>query len=1003
LKNVNEILNSVFNTPADKPGLSKDSGTVSPKGSQSNGNSFEDILSQVASQEAASASGDQTAASNTATTPDNNSSQPSETVSPPPASGMGTVTSITETEVVLTEHVHVDSLDQLQQAEKSLVALAQGLAQVLNSLSGLPASDAAQAQNALVALGGGAITSDEAKSLVDSLQALTQKYSQGQNPLQLSADQQNILLSQVIQQMFQNQQAVFGTFINANAGNSSAVSAVDPGSFSMTSDMYLQMSFSETQLFQTVQSNTQSSQVFINLENFQMSASFIQLGAGDSGKATFQPISMPRMDALMRALDQALLTPVSQLTVSNEALPSGQGAPVPASDQEALSQNLRDLVQTLVQAGASQAVLINVSNNQKNLNASEAGQALVQTNNMDNQLQSLDAPSLVAPVTETGSNSGPSNSEAGFLFMESVSVQALVTQAEGQTSAENTNAILPAASPAVSRGLNSQVINALNDVVARLNVLSALETKTSAQTVMGPLKPTMTMDQLMALLNNQAPVSDVATPTTQTLVNQTQVGNQLISTSQVVQNATTLTQSNSTSDQTPSIVIKQNVVESISVLQAQTSQATTQPLTLNSAVETPVSIQPPAATSEPNSGVSPESDLRSVTSLPIDQTITITLSDNQILNTNIPYSVIPEAGTNTKAAVQPAVNFNAPQPGSPVSNTMQEVITPDSTDPQVRVSNAGPVSTTQTDPVPVATTPTTTVPASTAGNVPASIIVGEAVKAVLQAPIVLTQNIFSNNVQPVLPTQPLDVQPITPQGVTPVASDITPNLNLGISLDLNQNAKNNPNDVQTPSIPLIPIQDSGKKASSDAIVGQIAGMLANPASLIVGKGSGDETGNIQQAKNDAQSQRIDSVQVLNQVTEQILAHANESRAVSRLSFQLIPESLGRVTVQIALVDQSISARLIVSNPEVKDTLQHHLVELKTSLSQAGLQIDQLQVQVGGGSSNLLAQYYQFQQEGYGNRLPAANSQAVLEDLKNLENEGVLGPSSTRNGLVDVLV
>jgi flagellar hook-length control protein FliK len=110
-----------------------------------------------------------------------------------------------------------------------------------------------------------------------------------------------------------------------------------------------------------------------------------------------------------------------------------------------------------------------------------------------------------------------------------------------------------------------------------------------------------------------------------------------------------------------------------------------------------------------------------------------------------------------------------------------------------------------------------------------------------------------------------------------------------------------------------------------------------------------------------------------------------------------------VTIQIALVDQSVSARIIVSNQDVKDSLQHHMIDLKTALNQSGLQIDQLQVQVQGGSSNLLGQYYQYQQEGFGYRLPASNSPATLDEPKTLENTGVLGDLSVRMSLVDVLV
>jgi len=70
------------------------------------------------------------------------------------------------------------------------------------------------------------------------------------------------------------------------------------------------------------------------------------------------------------------------------------------------------------------------------------------------------------------------------------------------------------------------------------------------------------------------------------------------------------------------------------------------------------------------------------------------------------------------------------------------------------------------------------------------------------------------------------------------------------------------------------------------------------------------------------------------------------------------------------------------------------------LNQAGLQIDQLQVQVQGGGASLLAQYYQFQQEGYGSSLP---SFGTATDTGNTgENEAVSGPLSVRKSLVNLL-
>jgi len=231
-------------------------------------------------------------------------------------------------------------------------------------------------------------------------------------------------------------------------------------------------------------------------------------------------------------------------------------------------------------------------------------------------------------------------------------------------------------------------------------------------------------------------------------------------------------------------------------------------------------------------------------------------------------------------------------------------------------------------------------------------------------------------INPLSPTS--EIKPITPQAVVPVASGVAMNPLPDVLADQSKNVNNLSEEVQ--------------------ITGTIVMNATNSNPETTHKLSAQSN-----VANQAQVAAMDSAHVLNQISEHLSRNASEIRAVSRLNFQLMPESLGRVTVQIALVDQTVSARIVVSNPEVKDTLQHHMVELKTALNQAGLQIDQLQVQVQGGSSNLLAQYFQYQQEGFGYRLPASLASASVDEAKTLENSVVLGEVSIRTSLLDVLV
>jgi flagellar hook-length control protein FliK len=141
--------------------------------------------------------------------------------------------------------------------------------------------------------------------------------------------------------------------------------------------------------------------------------------------------------------------------------------------------------------------------------------------------------------------------------------------------------------------------------------------------------------------------------------------------------------------------------------------------------------------------------------------------------------------------------------------------------------------------------------------------------------------------------------------------------------------------------------------------------------------------------------------IIQQITQQVSIEGVRTHSISRLSFQLVPENLGKVTIQVALVDQVVTAKLMVSHGEVREILQNHLVELKTSLYQAGLQIDQLQVQVQGGGAGLLSQYYQFQQDGYGNYSGMSEKAQVKRENENLSLEaaGVPGNWNVVNLLV----
>jgi flagellar hook-length control protein FliK len=194
-------------------------------------------------------------------------------------------------------------------------------------------------------------------------------------------------------------------------------------------------------------------------------------------------------------------------------------------------------------------------------------------------------------------------------------------------------------------------------------------------------------------------------------------------------------------------------------------------------------------------------------------------------------------------------------------------------------------------------------------------------------------------------------------GVAPKTTSSTSNTPTNL---LNQNT----NKVIEPS----PVAENGKLVSSGAktILGSghiTPNMAESAASLTAGStavlGNNESLGTLNPA--------ILSTMIINQISTQVSSQLQQLHVQSQINFQLIPENLGKVAVQLVLVDQTVSANIVVTNADVRDLLQHHLVELNSALIQSGLQISNLQVHVQTGSSNLLGQYYQYQQESTKNK------------------------------------
>jgi flagellar hook-length control protein FliK len=357
--------------------------------------------------------------------------------------------------------------------------------------------------------------------------------------------------------------------------------------------------------------------------------------------------------------------------------------------------------------------------------------------------------------------------------------------------------------------------------------------------------------------------------------------------------------------------------------------------------------------------------------------------DSQVFQNFLRSSVLIEsqAAVVSVAQNQPAASTAASLP-TPTANT------PAAPTQGVLASNPGQVPVT-----PSAATANPQAPVSLASNAAESNPVGTTPKETVATTALFTNTVTAGENAKSVVAQTVGVQP--PQ-----------NNNQALPTDPNVSAVQSINPVLAQGVnsastvaDYSALKDQAFK-DQDALSGiPVSSATTADSSSLAGAATFSQT--VQANTSNAQNSPINAAAVIQQFAEQISQHTSQNHSVSRISFQLVPENLGRVTIQIALVDQSVSARIVVANPDVKEGLQSHLVDLKAALSQAGLQIDQLQVQIQGGSSNLLGQYYQYQQEGSSYRFPVGFTGSP-SSAENDENAGLLGAFSQRNTLVNLL-
>jgi len=151
----------------------------------------------------------------------------------------------------------------------------------------------------------------------------------------------------------------------------------------------------------------------------------------------------------------------------------------------------------------------------------------------------------------------------------------------------------------------------------------------------------------------------------------------------------------------------------------------------------------------------------------------------------------------------------------------------------------------------------------------------------------------------------------------------------------------------------------------------------------------------------AEKTSVDVENVIKQIQNQIKLTA--SADTTTMEFQLNPEHLGKLTIQIASKDGTITAQITAQNYAVKEVIESQIVQLKENMNNQGLKVDAVEVAVEShefernldeGNSKQGQEQFE-QQEKNGRRQLNYNSLETLEDLT--EEETLIAQMMIGNG------
>ncbi len=112
--------------------------------------------------------------------------------------------------------------------------------------------------------------------------------------------------------------------------------------------------------------------------------------------------------------------------------------------------------------------------------------------------------------------------------------------------------------------------------------------------------------------------------------------------------------------------------------------------------------------------------------------------------------------------------------------------------------------------------------------------------------------------------------------------------------------------------------------------------------------------NITKALNEAvlrteSTKNVDTAEIIKQIIDKVKVGINKD--VTELKISLKPEELGDVTLRIASHNGIVTAQITAESQRVKEIIEAGFNQLKQALSDAGVEVSQLEVNVGSGESD----------------------------------------------------